>query len=380
MPSEDPLAEFDDLTSQLASLEKKFVAREVPKEQFELLSRQLKERIANAESLAYLTARKNKSLAKRLRMRNYTDPTVQQVCSHFIYGFGEPLQPKFGADRVPRYVAEPEKGHPVAVDHESLQRIAGIGMLAETLFEKLIFCPKCSSPSDVYNRFKCTQCSSIDITMSRMIEHLYCGTIHQEAAFRVGSSMICPTCKKLIQRTEEYRLIGVVCTCKACGAHFGEPVQTFHCRRCEFDFNLPTATVVDAFTYTMSPDALHEARSHLGIPALAKILQEGGFEVATPGVLTSPSGENFEFSIIARKESKVVAVELAQSSSDVEVEPVLEMYVKLMETRPTLAVLGVVPGLSRKGRGVASMHDIQIAEGPNALEVGRKILEIASAK
>jgi hypothetical protein len=45
MPAEDPLTELDSLAGQLAALEKKFAAREIEQADFELLSKQLKERI-----------------------------------------------------------------------------------------------------------------------------------------------------------------------------------------------------------------------------------------------------------------------------------------------------------------------------------------------
>lgn len=80
----DPLAEHDNLTSELANLEKQFADRKISKEEFELLSKQLKERISRAESQAYLMARKDEELAKRMRLRNYNDPEVQQVVTHFL--------------------------------------------------------------------------------------------------------------------------------------------------------------------------------------------------------------------------------------------------------------------------------------------------------
>jgi hypothetical protein len=267
----------------------------------------------------------------------------------------------------------------VEVERALLERMAQIGILVESLYEKILYCPKCATPSNVYTRFKCTQCGSIDISMNRMIEHLQCGTIHQETAFRAGPNMICPTCKKLIQRNEEYRLIGVVGTCRACGAHFGDPAQSFFCRKCEVDFSLPTAIVVDVFTYTMDKTALEEVRSQLGVPVVAGILTEAGFEVMAPGSLVSASGESYEFPIMVRKNSKLVVIEIAQSNSEIEVEPLLEFYVKLIEAKPAISIFAAVPRLSKKAQGVASLHNILVAEGANAAEAAREIVEIVKA-
>jgi len=374
----DPLAEHDNLTSELANLEKQFADRKISKEEFELLSKQLKERISRAESQAYLMARKDEELAKRMRLRNYNDPEVQQVVTHFLRTRGKPLEPEFAADRLPRYPIEPDNGEKLIVERPLLQRMADVGIVNVTLFERVLYCPRCSTPSNVYLRFKCTQCSSIDISINRMIEHLQCGTIHQETAFRVGKNLICPTCKKLLQGPNEYRMIGVVCSCNACRAHFEDPAEAFFCRKCASEFNLATSQIVDVFSYSMTKIALSEARRFLGATTLTKILRDNGFEVRTPGVLAGQTKEVM-FSLLASKNTSTIAVDLTQDEVEVDVEPVLELYVKMLEAAPNVAIFGAIPQLSKRARDVAAMHKILVAEGATPTEVGRRILEIVGA-
>jgi predicted RNA-binding Zn-ribbon protein involved in translation (DUF1610 family) len=371
----DPLKELGNLTSELADLERQLADRKISAQEFEDLSQQLRERILTAESQAYTIARKDANVAKKLRVRDYNDPAVQQVCSHFVYGTKRPLEPDLGVDRVPKYSVEPEEGQRVAVDRALLQRMADTGILNETLFEKILLCPRCASPSDVFARFKCPQCGSIDISINRMMEHIQCGTIHQESAFRVGKAMACPACKKPIQKPEESRLIGLVCSCKACGAHFEDPAQSNHCRRCKIEFGLSTAIVSDVQTYNINDALLEEVRSQLGIPALVRALTVAGFEATGPGFLAAGS-KQVEFSVVARKNANVVAIDISQSDSEVGVEPVLALYAKLLEATPNLAVLGAIPGLSNKAQNVASSHNILVAVGTSPAEVARQILEI----
>jgi hypothetical protein len=374
--TKDPLIEHDHLTSELASLERQFADRKLGKDEFEVLSKQLKEKIRRAESEAYGMARKEESIAKRLRLRNYNDPEVQQVMNHFIRTGGKTLAPEFGSDRLPRYpVANESSDNIMLVDRPLLQKMADIGIVEESLFERILYCPRCSTPSDVYLRFKCTQCGSIDISISRMIEHLACGTIHQESAFRVGKSLICPTCKKLLERDEEYRLIGVVCSCNVCKAHFEDPVQSFFCRKCNGDFDLPRAMIIDVYAYSMTKDALIEASRFLGVNTLTKVLAEKGLDVKSPGVLMGPSKE-VVFSVVVRKEAKVIAVDISQSDLEVDIEPVLEMYVKLLEVNPTVAVFGAVPRLSKRAIQMASLHKILVAEGTTPMDLASKVLGI----
>ena len=371
----DPLTEHDDLVSGLADLEKRFSEGKVQQSEFEVLSKQLKERIARAEQQAYSAARKNEAIAKRLRLRNYSDPEVQQVISHFLKSRGGLLVPEFGADRVPRYPLENEGGRTFTAEMPLLERMGDIGMVKKTLYERIVSCPNCSAPRDVFLRFKCTQCGSIDISISRMIEHVQCGTIHQEKAFLVGTNLICPTCKKLLQSKDEYRLIGVVCSCNSCRAQFEDPTEGFYCRKCKVDFDLPTGNVVDVHSYTMTSVALDEARRFLGVNVLAKILSEAGYEVVSPGLLPGTAKE-IVFAAIAKKEDRTFAIDLSQSELEVDVEPILELYVKLLEANITAAIFGAVPKLSKRARDLAALHNIRVAEAPTPSEVGSKILEI----
>ena len=371
----DPLTEQDNLTSELANLEKQFAARKVQQKEFELLSKQLKERIQKAESQAYNLARKNDSIAGRLRLRNFNDPAIQQVINNFSKTGGRPLEPEFGADRIPRYPIVGGAGEKVSVERKLLEKMADIGMVTETLYERVVSCPKCTTPTNVYLRFKCTQCGSIDISINRMLEHLQCGTIHQENVFLVGRNLICPTCKKLIQNGSEYRVIGVVCSCKACNAHFEDPTQSFFCRACRNDFSLPSATVIDVFAYNMSKSVLSEARRFMGVNALTTILTENGYLVESPGVIAGSSKEVI-FSLIAHKDTRLIAIDVSQSDTEVEVEPVLDLFVKALEANPSVTIFGAIPVLSKKAHDVAAMHSILVAEGGNPTELALKVLEI----
>jgi uncharacterized protein YbaR (Trm112 family) len=374
--STDPMGEIETLTRELASLETQLAQRKIDKKQFEALSTQLKTRISNAESIAYMRARTDEPVAKRLRAKNYLDPDVQQVCYHFIGGSKQPLEPTFEVDRIPRYFISPEKGVKLPVESTLLRRLENIGILTASLFEKIFICPKCQTPTNVYARLKCPQCGSVNITIDRMIEHLACGTIHEERVFRVGNSMVCPTCKKPLQKAKEQRLIGLVCSCDKCRAHFEDPSQSFFCRKCEVDFNLTSGIITDVYTYYINEKTFDEMRSQIGIPAVAKVLQKEGFEVSMSGTIEGAAGQ---FSIVARKGQRVVVIDLGSSEVEVGVEPVLGLFVKLLDAKPGIAIFGAIPRLTVRAREVAATHGIKVAEGPTPGEVAHKIIELTNA-
>lgn len=374
-PVSDPLKEYDKSRSELADLEKQFADKKIPEKEFESLSKELREKILGAESRIYAMARKDELLAKKLRLRNYNDPMVQQVVDHFTRTGERPLEPEFGADRFPRYPLETGGGDASSAAPSFLQRMADIGIITETLFERIPYCPKCAAPSNVYLHLKCTQCGSIDVSINRMIEHLQCGTIHQESALRADKNMVCPTCKKPRQKAEEYRSVGVVCSCNACRAHFEDPAQGFFCRKCKTDFDLTTATLVDVFAYNMRQEVLNEVRQNLAVNDLARSLRQIGFEVKVPGALAGPKKE-VVFSLLAEKGSKAIAVDLSQSHSEVDVEPVLELYLKTLEVNPTAVIFGAIPRLSERARDVAARHNISVVEDSSPTELGKKVIEI----
>jgi transposase-like protein len=349
------------------------VSQKISPQEYETLTKQIHERIANAESIAYSMARTNETIGRKLRAKNYALTEVQQVCNHFVYGSKQALQPEFGADRVPKYFVEGSAGSPL--DTALLERMADIGILKSSLFEKILFCPKCSSPSNVFARFKCTNCASIDISINRMIEHLPCGTIHNEKAFRVGTGLVCPTCKRSLQKPEEQRLIGLVCTCNKCSAHFEDPIQSFYCRKCQTDFNLTTGMIADVRIYDMNEKAIEEVRSQLGVPVIAKALETSGFRLEVPGILTGKR-RNVQFSIVARRQSSTLAIDLASNDSEVPVEPVLEFYVKILEANPASAIFAAIPRLSEQAREVAATNRILVAEGATSELVARNILTL----
>jgi len=373
-PPADPLGEIETLTRELASLEALLSEHKLTPEEFGTLSGQLKARISNAESIAYMRAKVDESIAKRLRAANYLETPVQQVCYHFISGPKTPLEPEFEADRIPRYYIEPEKGVKLAVDPTLLRRLADIGVLRATMFEKILMCPKCGTPSNVYARFKCPQCGSADIMINRMIEHLACGTIHEESVFRASATGVCPTCKRVLQKPSEQRFIGVMCSCGKCRAHFEDPSQSFFCRKCGVDFNLTNGIITDSYIYQINEQTLDEIRSQIGIPAIAQVLQKNGFEVTMPGKI---EGGTRPFSIVARRGVKAMGIDIDSNEVEVGVEPVLALFVKILEAKPDSAVFGALPRLSMKAREVAQMHAIKTAEGLTPAEVAERILEIA---
>ena len=116
----------------------------------------------------------------------------------------------------------------------------------------------------------------------------------------------------------------------------------------------------------------------MGLNTLTEILASEGFEVKSPGLLAGTAKE-IEFSVVLSKEGKVFAVDISQSDSEVDVEPLLQLYVKTLETKLTKAIFAAVPKLSNRARDMATFQGIAVAEGATISEVSHKIIEITKS-
>jgi hypothetical protein len=133
--------------------------------------------------------------------------------------------------------------------------------------------------------------------------------------------------------------------------------------------------IADVRIYDMNEKAIEEVRSQLGVPVIAKTLETSGFRLEVPGILTGKR-RNVQFSIVARRQSSTLAIDLASSDTEVPVEPVLEFYVKILEANPASAIFAAIPRLSEQAREVAATNRILVAEGTTSELVARNILAL----
>jgi hypothetical protein len=127
----------------------------------------------------------------------------------------------------------------------------------------------------------------------------------------------------------------------------------------------------------MTPEALNEALQYLGVNTLSKVLVDAGLLVRVPGVLTGGTKE-VVFSLVAERNGQTIAIDVARSSQEVELQKVLDMYAKIIETNPTMAILGAVPRASKRAKDIAAQHNISVVEGTTLLEVANKIAAITT--
>jgi len=130
-----------------------------------------------------------------------------------------------------------------------LDSLAGEGFLQVKEHDPVATCPKCDSHK-IAVRLGCRGCGSVDVRRVKILEHVLCGFMGAEDAFRQGVSLRCPKCGRAIGSDIERplkggprlgaRVIGSIFRSRDCGREFDKPEVKFECLECglSFDFRM----------------------------------------------------------------------------------------------------------------------------------------------
>ena len=149
----------------------------------------------------------NKSMVELNQDRN-----SQVLLGKFLSGEIKTLQPTYDSQMGYRYPIVEEIVGDASQVEPFLEKLSDSGVLDRALYDKIILCPKCSSPNISF-RYCCPFCKSFDIQKSSLVEHIKCGYMDLEANFRQGDRYICPKCHEEMRKIDvDYRKAGVWCT------------------------------------------------------------------------------------------------------------------------------------------------------------------------
>ncbi|MBN1245047.1 hypothetical protein JXA31_05590 [Candidatus Bathyarchaeota archaeon] len=303
----------------------------------------------------------------------YRDRNVQMLLSKFLSGEIKTLEPVYASDVGYRYpVIETILGDPSQVG-PFLDKLDDAEVLEKKLYDKIIFCPKCSS-ADIAVRYCCPFCKSFDIQKSSLVEHVKCGYMDLEDKFYEGDKYVCPKCHEELRKIDvDYRKAGIWCTCRDCQKSFDVPVPTHFCRNCGVTSTFEEVTIKDVYSYTLKENVTAESSLNLFlVTAIREFLIKAKLNVESPGLLKGKSGATHSFDIVAYKADKsqtAIVVDLAMSTETVVSEqPVIALFAKIFDVSPERAFLIAVPTLSENGKKMAELYKIRAIEAKNQEE------------
>ncbi|PVX24002.1 MAG: hypothetical protein CW691_08975 [Candidatus Bathyarchaeum sp.] len=303
--------------------------------------------------------------SKKELLKLYKDHTVQLLISKFVSGELDTLNPVFDQKHGFKYpLVDEVVGDSFSTDR-FLQKLFEGGVLERKLYDKIVYCPSCSS-ANVSIHYTCPHCKSFDVKKSSLIEHIKCGYIDTEDHFQKEDKLVCPRChKELITPDVDYHKAGVWCTCNQCNKSFDIPVPAHFCRECQNNFIFDEAIYKDVYSYNLTPEASKEATlGWIMIGPIMEFLEAMGYTVESPGFLNGKSGTRHMFDLTAvSAENNTTAIDLATSTDDVVSEQsVISMFAKIFDSNPEKACLVVIPKMSENGRNLAALYKIDLIE------------------
>jgi len=313
-------------------------------------------------------------VSKDQRVKLYKDHNVQLLISKFVSGELSELNPVHDPKYGYKYpVVDAILGEPSRTE-EFLQSLFEAGVLKRELYDKIVYCPSCST-ANVSMHYCCPHCKSFDVRKSALIEHIQCGYIDTEEKFRKDDKLVCPRCRKELTKPDvDYHKAGVWCTCNECGKSFDIPVPAHFCRDCRRNFTFEESLYKDAYSYSLTPEAMKEATlGWILIAPIREFLEGHGFEVESPGFLKGKSGASHMFDIAASPtgvKRNITVIDLATSTDDVVSEqPVIAMFAKIYDVSPDRACLVAIPKMSENGKKLAGLYKIELVEAKDQNEV-----------
>jgi hypothetical protein len=303
----------------------------------------------------------------------YRDRNTQVFLSKFLSGEMKELEPVYDPKVGYKYpIVEAIIGDASSAE-VFLSKLNGAGVLKRRLYDKIMYCPQCSS-ANISARYCCPYCKSFDIQKSSLIEHVKCGYMDVEENFQKTGKPVCPKCHDELKKLDiDYRRAGIWCTCKECHKSFDIPVTAHFCRDCHANSNFEDAVIKDVYAYSLNEEVKEEVSlDWVVITPIRDFLRDNGFEVESPAFLKGKSGANHVFDIAAFKGGmtrKVTVIDLATSTdASVPEQPIIALFAKVYDVSPDNAYLIAIPELSDNGKKMAELYNIQIIEAKSQKE------------
>lgn len=309
----------------------------------------------------------------KLRDQLLLDHTVQMILTGLTEGSVKEIEPAFDSDRMPRYliVENIAKVGP-AETRSLLEKMKDADILRKEFYERLILCPECKSPAEIFIRHKCPKCGGLEMERISICEHSTCGSVWELRTLLEQTT--CPKCRiKAVSDRQAFRVIGITWLCKKCGVKFDRLEEAFFCRGCNRENHLGDVELLDVYSYSLNPGVKEEVQNALLLPILKKTFEESGLQVEMPGSLIGSSGVPQDFTMVAKKNDKRVAVDLIQAPEVVDVSAVLASCAKLSDVKTEIGLLMVTPSISNQARAFAMAYRLAVVEGKDIKELAIKL-------
>ncbi|MEJ2047449.1 MAG: hypothetical protein P8X92_05300 [Dehalococcoidia bacterium] len=177
-----------------------------------------------------------------------------------------------------------------------LESLVSNGILNKDFFDRFLNCPQCRSVN-LRPTTHCPKCASGNIARGRVLEHSICGYVGLEEEFVSQGRLICPKCKAELKKLEsDYRSLGLMRKCHACGDVFPIPVLKWRCLRCSSITSEDKVVEVNIYSYSLDEAKRSWLEFELKPKArLTEFLKQRGYEVSANATKRGRPGAEHSF-------------------------------------------------------------------------------------
>jgi hypothetical protein len=312
----------------------------------------------------------------------YSNGSARKIVDMMLRSPHTPISPEItGTDEISYPQSEAAAGLDMAQTASLLSEMVSAGVLLGDVVDKVPACPECGS-KQLSTRYLCPKCFSYDIARTYLYEHLKCGKVAADDAFRKLDQIICPKCHIVLHSFGvEYRAVGAWYRCNKCNESFNAPAHAHFCRPRRHQFTSDRTRLVPVHQYRLNLESLGEIRRQLlTFSDAVTMLEDVGLTVLAPYSLPTKTGEALSFDIVVQVEGrwgsqKTVAVDVVTSGGGVIEETVRHFASKVRETRPTENYMLAVPFLTEEARSLAQRLKIVFIEAASVKEATTALID-----
>jgi len=320
------------------------------------------------------------SESKSDRQKLLGDPRTREMLRRLVQG-AKSLVPEVGADGLIHYLAAEEVMGDRLATEAWIDQLVGAGLMKKNASKEIVTCPT-HLRADPVVQLECLKCKARKMRKTALVEHLYCGYIDNDSKFDKGGFLVCPNCKRPIQRAEEMRSSGVWFECTNCTTKTSIPKVVFSCRD-GHEFGTADLRLGTAFSYVLEDSVVALLKNTLILtPALADLLTGAGYTVTSPATVQGRSGTSHTLDVYAKKpgsDAEDLAIQIAVDPAVVEPSAVISFFAKTYDLRPKLAVLVTIPAASEAARQINSGYGITLVEDQDGSGVVKKVKALIGA-
>jgi predicted nucleic acid-binding Zn-ribbon protein len=272
-----------------------------------------------------------------------------------------------------------EKYNP-AIFRRLLRSLEEKGILEQKDYQMVVFCPKCRSP-EVYTKYACTKCKSVDIKRNDFIEHSHCGYIDDKSKFEKDHRFVCPNCDTDLGSVDEeppesgkesYTIIGSSFKCNNCGNNFERPNIQHQCQGCGSSFNFKQSKYEKISSYIKTGRAAEmspENRIQRVKDSIQDILSEWGVDVKYDTVLRGQSEGEHVFDVIGETKQKIILADISENGKPNDLITLFGKRVDV-QTRLEKSITTILIDVSGNGEvgGLGDVYDIKILKSDDDFE------------